>query len=290
MNRREFMQRSGLLGAAVAAGGVAGIARAADVKAPIRVPTIKIGSLAVSRLILGSNPFWGFSHRSPQLDEEMKQYHTDEVIVRVLDEAAACGVTTVTSPPDPRWLDLWAKYRASGGKLPLWISQCHDPPDKMVEEIDRSVKAGAHAIFIQGARTEEQFGQGKFDTLRAWVDRIKEAGLPAGAAAHWPEVHPELQKRKVPLDFYYQCFYNVSKGDTYRAAEREKAVETIRTLEKPVIAYKILAAGRLPANEGFEYALAHLRKTDGVCVGIYAKLAIDQVRQNATYTETLSAM
>lgn len=289
MNRREFMRRSGLLGAAVAAGGAAGIARAAD-KAPIRVPTIKIGSLAVSRLILGSNPFWGFSHKSPQLDEEMKQYHTDEVIVRVLDEAAACGVTTVTAPPDQRWLDLWAKYRASGGKLPLWISQCHGPPEHMPEEIDASVKAGAHAVFIQGGRTEEQFGQGKFDTLRAWVDRIKEAGLPAGAAAHWPEVHPELQKRKFPLDFYYQCFYNVSKGDTYRAAEREKAVEVLRSLEKPVIAYKILGAGRLPANEGFEYALAHIRKTDGLCVGIYAKLAIDQVRQNATYTETLSAM
>jgi hypothetical protein len=54
------------------------------------------------------------------------------------------------------------------------------------------------------------------------------------------------------------------------------------------VAYKILAAGRLPANEGFEYAFAHIRRRDAVCVGIYAKMAIDQIRQNATFTEALS--
>jgi len=57
---------------------------------------------------------------------------------------------------------------------------------------------------------------------------------------------------------------------------------------KPVIAYKILAAGRLTAAEGFEYAFNHIRRKDGVCVGIYAENAIDQIRQNATYTEMLT--
>jgi len=79
-------------------------------------------------------------------------------------------------------------------------------------------------------------------------------GCRRAAAAHWPEVHPELERRKFPTDFYYQCLYNVSKSNDYSAAEREKAMATITALEKPVIAYKILAAGRLSASEGFEYA------------------------------------
>jgi hypothetical protein len=290
MKRRDFLKT----GAALAVGGLAGAAKpvsgaAVRLTGTAVLPTIRLGTLEVSRLILGSNPFWGYSHKSPQLDEEMRRHHTDERIMQILDEAADCGLTALASPPDERWVKLWARYLEQGGRLKTWISQCHGYPEQMPEEIDRSVKAGARAIFIQGARVEEQFGKGNFDVLRSWIERIKEAGLPAGAAAHWPEIHSELERRKFPTDFYYQCFYNVSKTSDYSAAEREKALATIKGLPKPVIAYKILAAGRLTASEGFEYAFSHIARKDGVCVGIYAQKAIDQIRQNATYTETLTS-
>ena len=290
MKRRDFLKS----GAALAVGSLAGAARpisgtgAGLIETPA-LPTVRIGTLEVSRLILGSNPFWGYSHKSQQLDEEMKRHHTDERIMQILDEAADCGLTALASPPDERWVNLWARYLDKGGRLKIWISQCHGHPEQMPEEIDRSIKAGAKAIFIQGARVEEQFGQDNFDVLRSWIERIKQAGLPAGAAAHWPEIHPELERRKFPTDFYYQCFYNVSKTSDYSSAEREKAVATIKMLEKPVIAYKILAAGRLTASEGFEHAFNSIARKDGVCVGIYAQRAIDQIRQNATYTETLTS-
>jgi hypothetical protein len=289
MKRRDFLRT----GAALAASSLAGASKpasraAAGVTETATLPTVRLGTLEVSRLILGSNPFWGYSHKSAQLDEEMRRHYTDERIVQILDEAADCGLTALASPPDARWIDLWARYLGNGGRLKTWISQCHGNPEQMTEEIDRSVKAGAGAIFIQGARVEEQFGKGNFDVLRSWIERIKEAGLPAGAAAHWPEIHPELERRRFPTDFYYQCFYNISLGNDYSAAEREKAVATIERLEKPVIAYKILGAGRLSASEGFEFAFNRIARKDGVCVGIYAQKAIDQIRQNATYTETLT--
>lgn len=289
MKRREFLKS----GAALAAGGAA-LARIplkgamARAQAPAGLPTVRLGTLEVSRLILGSNPFWGYSHKSAALDEEMRRHHTDERIMQILDEAASCGVTAVASPPDERWRKLWTRYAAGGGRLGIWISQCHGNPEQMLSEIDRSVEAGAKAVFIQGARVEEQFGKGRFDTLRTWIEHIRKAGLPAGAAAHWPEIHPELERRDFPTDFYYQCMYNASKSSDYSAAEREQAAATIARIGKPVVAYKILAAGRLTAAEGFEYAFNHIQRKDGVCVGIYAKNAVDQIRQNATYTEMLT--
>jgi hypothetical protein len=292
MKRRDFLRTGAALaiGSAAVATGAAkpklgGISRPA---AAAGLPTIRLGTLEVSRLILGSNPFWGYSHRSPQLDEEMRRHHTDERIIQILDEAAECGLTAVASPPDERWRRLWTRYQENGGRLKIWISQCHGNPDQMISEIDRSIEAGARAIFIQGLRVEEQFGRGNFDTLRSWIEHINEAGLPAGAAAHWPEIHPELERRNFPTYLYYQCMYNVSKTNDYSPAERERAVATIARLGKPVVAYKILAAGRLAASEGFEYAFNHIKRKDGVCVGIYAQKAIDQIRQNATYTEMLT--
>jgi hypothetical protein len=289
MKRRDFLRTGAALALGVTAGAPGPAKGAADrpVQTPA-LPAVRLGTLEVSRLILGSNPFWGYSHKSAQLDEEMRRHYTDERIMQILDEAADSGLTALASPPDARWVDLWARYLRGGGRLKTWISQCHGNPEQMDEEIDRSVKAGAGAVFIQGARVEEQFGKGNFDLLRSWIERIKEAGLPAGAAAHWPEIHPELERRRFPTDFYYQCLYNVSKGENYNPAERDAAVAVIERLEKPVIAYKILAAGRLSASEGFEFAFNHIARKDGVCVGIYGRKAVDQIRQNATYTETLT--
>lgn len=289
MKRRDFFKT----GTALGIGGIVGAAKSLSAAIPRTtdaesMPTVRLGKLEVSRFILGSNPFWGYSHKSSELDEEMRRHHTDDRIIQILDEAAECGLTAVASPPDERWRKIWTGYKSSGGRLKLWISQCHGRPEQMLKEIDRSIEAGAAAIFIQGMRVEEQFGKGNIDVLRSWIEHIKKAGLPAGAAAHWPEIHPELERRSFPTDFYFQCMYNVSKTNDYSPTEREKATATIEQLKKPVIAYKILAAGRLAAAEGFEYAFDHIARKDGVCVGIYAQRAIDQIRQNATYTQLLT--
>jgi hypothetical protein len=82
--------------------------------------------------------------------------------------------------------------------------------------------------------------------------------------------------------------YNASKTSDYSAAERKLAEATVTVLKKPVIAYKILGAGRLAASEGFEQAFNNIQRKDGICVGIFAQNAIDQIRQNATYTKMLT--
>ncbi len=116
MKRRDFL-KSGVAGAACAvAGGFPGVkpgalagGQAASTPTPA-LPTVRLGTLEVSRFILGSNPFWGYSHKSKALDEEMKRFHTDERIMQILDEAAECGVTALVSPPDERWVRLYARY------------------------------------------------------------------------------------------------------------------------------------------------------------------------------------
>ena len=75
MKRRDFL----MTGAAIAAAGLTGPMRSAagasaspgavpGAAAAGALPRIRIGDLQVSRLILGSNPFWGYSHKSAQLD------------------------------------------------------------------------------------------------------------------------------------------------------------------------------------------------------------------------------
>ena len=55
----------------------------------------------------------------------------------------------------------------------------------------------------------------------------------------------------------------------------EETVEFMRTLTKPWIAFKILAAGAIPPEEGFKFAFDS--GADFVCVGMFDF----QVRQDA---------
>ena len=284
ISRRDFIKKGSVVSAALAAVGTTerGVAQA---EAPTVLPAIRLGDLEVSRLILGSNPIFGFSHQSDELSKEMVEYFTDENICALLDEAAAHGITAVAAPVYERWIRVFNRYLDAGGKLRIWIAQPDGPPEGMEDEIATAVEGRAAAVFVQGARAEEQFAAGRLDVLRRWVERIKGLGVPAGLAAHRQDVHLEVERQGFPTDFYFQCFYNPGHGEGYREEDRQRAVAAIRQIEKPVVAYKILAAGRLKAAEGFEFALRHLREKDGVCVGMYPKHHPEEVAENVALTK-----
>jgi len=261
--------------------GLAQQARGARRTGPA-LPTIELGQLEVSRLILGSNPFYGFSHQSKELSREMVDYYTDARIAALLDGAASHGITAVASPPYERWIRLFRGYLERGGKLRIWIAQPDGKPSRMKDEISTAVEAGAKAVFVQGARVDAQFVAGNLDVVGNWIEHIKSLGVPAGMASHRPDVHVDAEKRRFPTDFYFQCFYNPRQG--YREQDRQKAIAAIRQIAKPVVGYKILAAGRTRAAEGFEFAFRHLRDKDGVCVGMFPKHDPDQIEENVGLT------
>jgi len=262
MDRRSFLESSSLLALAAAT---------AKAQAPL-MPTIRLGKLEVSRFLLGSNPFGGWAHQPGNLGKEMKEWYTDERIVALMDEAAELGVTAVVTSPEPRWQNLWRKYRDEGGKLKHWIAQCHRKAEDIPTEINEAHDAGCSACFIQGHRVEGQFEGNTFGTVKSWVGQSLKLGLPTGMAAHRPDVHPMAESLDFGCDFYFQCFYNVAHGDVFEPAARDKAIETIHALPKPCVGYKLLAAGRNDPAEAFAYARRHLRPTDGFCVGIYNKV------------------
>jgi hypothetical protein len=287
LSRRGFLRETAMLGAAAAAMRAAEGATGAETS-PGELPKIRLGSLEVSRLILGSNPFFGYAHHGELGRKMIEYYKDDQRIMDVLAQAAELGITTVTAPPMPRWIKVFNKYLDGGGKLRIWIAQPHGEPEQMTKEITTAVRGGAKAAFIQGCRVEQQFRAGKMEVLRGWVEHIKSYDIPAGMAAHQADIHPLAEKANFPTDFYYQCFY---RGDIerYVPEDRDLAVATIRQItHKPVVAYKILAASRLPAKEGFQFAFRHLAAKDGACVGIYPPMKAGMLAEDVGLAKKLS--
>lgn len=273
ISRRTFLAQAAALTAALSLPRIAGAAKSPG------LPMISLGSLKVGRMILGSNPFFGYAHVAAKEKKEMEAFYTKEKVMDVLDEAFANGVTAVWMPGDPRMVDLWTEYKAKGGKLPTWIAQNHVSPDKMKDNMTEAVKKGAAAISVQGVAIDRLVRAGKWDVVKDWIEHIKSLGVPAGMASHYPDTHLEAEKRKIPTDFYCQCLYT---PEDYSPARREAALKTIAQIEKPVIAYKVLAAGRLTPDEAFNYVIPKLKPKDGLCVGIFSKHDADQIREDTT--------
>ena len=78
---------------------------------------IRIGSLDVSRFIIGSNPVSGFSHQSAETDLRMKHYYSTQQIKRLLHDAEGLGINAVISRADHHIMRVLMEYWDEGGKL-----------------------------------------------------------------------------------------------------------------------------------------------------------------------------
>ena len=280
--RRQFIKNATVAGAAALASAEGAMAG----KDTQPLPTIKLGKLEVSRLILGSNPFFGFAHKPGDVGKQMKQFYTEERIMAVMDEAAGHGITAVWTPCYDHWIRLWDRYQERGGKLKIWIGQPDAQPDKMKAAITACAKHGGKAVCIQGVAIDRQMRERKLDAIRGWLEHIKSLGLPAGMATHRPTTHLEAEEKGLPTDFYHQCLY---QPENYSPKCREQALATVRKLDKPIVVYKALAAGRLDPAKAIPFLARHLRRKDGLCLGVFPKDQADQIAQNAALVRGLTA-
>ena len=240
----------------------------------------------MTRLLLGANPFGGYSHQNAARDTEMKTWSTPERIRETWARAAAAGINTfVSNNETPHVIQTVTEYLATGGPL-QWVAQLsHGSFPSMEATVDRAIEIGAKAAFFHGGIVDELYAKQDAKTLRAWVGHATSRGLPVGVAGHAPDTHYWVDSLKL-VDFHVVCFFNcgslhAGKGDRFRLADIFPAAECCRRLQKPCIAYKILGAGRMDATMAFEFAFEHIKAGDVVNVGMHRGDNDNMVEENA---------
>jgi hypothetical protein len=244
------------------------------------IGSISIGKLSVSKVIIGGNPFSGFSHQSPEKDIELKKYYTTERIKQTLSHAEELGVNTHIGRVDHHVLRLLLEYWDQGGAI-QWVAQICNSTGSINSGIEKAVGAGAKAAFIHGGIMDNYLANNRLHEIPDYIARIRDAGLPAGVAGHNPKVH-EWVRDNLDVDFHMCAYYNSASRDKraehvsgmvewFRSGDRDTMAGVIKTLDKPVIHYKVLAAGRNNPKEAFAFMAKHFREQDAVCVGINTK-------------------
>src|SRR5262245_38766231 len=112
-SRRNFLRSAAGLAALTPAA-----AHAAS-QAASTLPTVKFGKTEITRLIIGSNPFYGFSHFNKILDQTMRDWYTQDRRMEVLHACERHGINTWQAHFDPQLADDFNRYRAEGGRMHL---------------------------------------------------------------------------------------------------------------------------------------------------------------------------
>jgi len=246
----------------------------------VSISTVPIGNVSISRLILGGNPFSGFSHQSPEADDRMRHYYTAARMKAEYRRAEELGIATHIGRADHHVMRVLMEYWDEGGRI-QWIAQTCPELGSPLQGVRNGVRGGAVACFLHGGQMDYLVANNETAQASEAVAAIQEAGLPAGVAGHAVGIF-DWAEENLDVDFYMCCYHNPTDRskeaqhvpglqETFCPEDRQAMVRRIATLSKPAIHYKVLAAGRTPAKEAFEFVARHLRPQDAVCVGIYSE-------------------
>jgi hypothetical protein len=296
-SRRGFLQQAAGLTAGIAAAGEA--AHAADPPADALLPTIKLGPHTVTRLIIGGNPIYGYSHFNKLLSRHQTDWHTPERVVSLMQRCEQAGINTWQNSYAERTLSDLDRYRAAGGKM-NWLLLGKPDWDKFPEHVNDAAKRKPIGIAPHGALADRCHRQNRIGVLTDLLKRIRDTGVLVGLSAHNPLLIELAEEKNWDVDYYMCCLYYLTRpreefhkllgpdlplGEIYLPSDPERMFQRVRMTRKPCLVYKVLAAGRRVGTPSevrkcFETAVANIKPTDAMIVGMYQQLG-DQVGENA---------
>ena len=284
-------------------------------KEPLKMPEVPFGSHTISRLIVGSNQQSGVSHQSKEMNMHMLEYFTLDRTVEFVRSCMAQGINTWQANYNEKVRDVLLKLREEGEDInfiPLSAPQIADLSDERLRSMLERIENGwakmlalkPIGVYLWGLLTDRLWREGKIDTARDFLARIRDAGVQVGVGTHIPEVIEYVEEKGWDVDFYMASLYKWRKTreeileimpevphdgyggwELYLPSELPKMCDTISKTPKMCLAFKLFAGGRTcstpqQVSDVFQYVLGHIKPTDAVVVGMYPRFT-DQITENS---------
>lgn len=285
----------------------ASVARAAspDRVAPAAgatIPTVRFGKADVSRLIVGSNHFYGFSHFNRALDATIREWNTPERVCAALHACQRNGINTFQyNHRQPRNYPDLQRFQAEGGKLNLLTLASDLDPAVVVKAIQPL------ALVYHGEMTDRAFQNDTMDEVREYTKKARQTGVMVGVSTHKPEVIQTIEEQGWDVDCYFACAYNrtrtreeltkllnevpVPANEVYLSGDPARMYKVVRQTRKTCFVFKILAAGRATnspqsVEQAFRTAYESIKPNDCVMVGM-SQRSKDEVTENAQLVQRI---
>jgi hypothetical protein len=290
-SRRTFLKSSAGLAATFAAGALMG----AQEPEAGSLPKVQFGKYEISRMVVGCNQFYGYSHFDEILNKTMAEWNTPERVCETLLHCEKNGINAYQYSHHARSLPDLELFRAKGGKMHLIAVDVQKHPVKETVRV-----SGATALYHHGEITDVMFRNGKMDQVQEYTKELRQEGVLVGVGTHKPEVVEYVEERGWDVDFYMLCAYNRTRtpeeirkllgvlpqpaSELYLETDPPHAYQVARQAKKTCFLFKILAAGRLTqtpetVDAAFKQAFDSIKEKDCVVVGMYPRYK-DEIKDN----------
>jgi len=258
------------------------------------LPKGKIGDHEISRLVAGGNLIGGWAHSRDlrYVHSLFRAYNTEKKIFETLMLAEEAGINTINIGFPTN--ETMAKYkRITGSKIKV-ISQVH--PDMETNDyfvnIDKAIDMGVDIVQVQGNWCDWLVRDNKMDVIEKMLSRIREQGYTAGLASHTVDALIACEEQGIIPDYYMKTMHHDNYWSAHPRENRvpfevdgkkhldhdrfhdnlfclfpEKTVEFVERATVPVMGFKVLAAGAIMPEDGFEWAFKN--GADFICVGMF---------------------
>ena len=242
-------------------------------------PRTTVGELSVSRMIIGTNWFLGWSHTSPARDQLIRDTISDyRKMADVIEVFFRAGVDTIMGLINtPMLVDAVREAEQRTGvkgiivSTPMFPTNKRTPVDGFDEaEVDRildeQLRHGAAIIMPHTSTTDVMLDKctrelRRMDTI---CRKIRERGMIPGLSTHAPEAIIYADETGLDVETYI-AMYNLM--GFLMQVEVDWVNGVIHNAAKPVITIKPFAAGQVRPFQGLNFVWNTLRDIDMVTVG-----------------------
>jgi hypothetical protein len=260
-----------------------------------KMPVGKIGNFSLGRLICGSNLI-SMNMHARDLDYVTAlaaNYNTEERIFMTFKLCEEYGINGIVLKNHNfkrfRLSNYWDQW---GGRMKWLADVITTDIDQYEKLLVEHLELGASGAYLWGGASDTWYYQKKQDNIIRAFEIMKKYDIPVGICAHRLEPIVFCEKEGLKPDFYMKTLHHDRYWSAHPKANRrfmemyekespdhaeyhdnmfcydfEQTIEFMQDVKVPWIAFKVLAAGAIPAAEGLRFAFAG--GADFVCLGMF---------------------
>lgn len=237
-------------------------------------PRVNIEGVSVSRLMIGTNWFLGFSHQSKAKDRLIREQMTSRRMADVIEVFLKAGIDTLYGiRPEPVIIDAVkdAEQRTGRGCITMAIptfktEDTAEARDENARILDTHAEMGVRICMPHQATTDAYVNRRtrSLAGIEPLLAMIRERGMVPGLSTHMPETPGYADRTGLDVATYIQIY---NAAGFLMQVEVDWVNRIIWQAKKPVIVIKPMAAGRLHPLVGMAFVWATIRPQDMVCAG-----------------------
>jgi uncharacterized membrane protein YphA (DoxX/SURF4 family) len=259
-----------------------------------QLPKGKIGGHEISRLVAGGNLIGGWAHsRDLQYVPSLfRAYNTEKKIFETLMLAEKAGINTINIGfPTMETMNKYRKLTGSKIKVIVQVGPDKDKKDIYVN-INKAVDMGMDIIQVQGNWCDWLVRDNEIEIISKMMNKIRENVITAGLASHTIDSLIACEEQGIIPDYYMKTMHHDQYWSAHPRENRfpfevdgkkhldhnrfhdnlfclfpDSTVEFVNRAKVPVMGFKVLAAGAIQPEDGFNWAFQN--GADFICVGMF---------------------